>query len=327
MKYPYQIENFHFPDGRIEKVVYMLSPSQVLYTLSIINHHYLNYYIQEIKKLIQGEELEYQKLPLPIKKHDAYQTEEQNNSKTNEIYVKPTNHYLEINISDEPDFEQHPDMSIIVTKDWTYPVEYDHNTNSIAIQLNANPNNKKIETTELLDFLLFTKKELSTEEQYKYLRTDEVVKPDLTYWKYYFSGGHHKQSLNNDRKILDIKNTDQHGVYLALQEKTFIINTKEQSVISSTNHLTNNSIHPTINQSIPSHTIKKTKWIPMFPDHWTGQKTIDSIQEAFENKKLISGNKYKGTTSEGVEVIITIGTVQGSGLFNKIITAYPIYKN
>jgi hypothetical protein len=176
MKYPYSSSKIIFPDGRIEASCSICRSNYIDDTLSIINHHYLNYYIQEIKKLIQGEELEYQKLPLPIKKHDAYQTEEQNNSKTNEIYVKPTNHYLEINISDEPDFEQHPDMSIIVTKDWTYPVEYDHNTNSIAIQLNANPNNKKIETTELLDFLLFTKKELSTEEQYKYLRNDEVIK-------------------------------------------------------------------------------------------------------------------------------------------------------
>jgi hypothetical protein len=322
MKYSFGVSKVIQANGQEyhnSKVVRMASShTDINYTLSIINHHYLNYYIQEIKKLIQGEELKYQKLPLPINKYDAYPTEEQNHSKIDEIYVKPITNYLEINISDEPDFEQHPDMSIIVTKDWTYPVEYDHNTSNLAIHLNANPNNKKIETSELLDFLLFTKKELSTEEQYKYLRTDEVVKPDLTYWKYYFSGGHHKKSLNNDRKIIDIKNTDQHGVYLALQEKTFLIKNEEPSITSSTINLTK--------QPKPQHTIKKSKWIPMFPNHWTPQEVIDRISEAYDNAKYKVGsrNSWIGETKDGVKIEFYNSINGQEAPKANILSAFPI---
>jgi len=56
-----------------------------------------------------------------------------------------------------------------------------------------------------------------------------------------------------------------------------------------------------------------------FPDEWDTQEVIDAINEAYEEKVLISGNTYEGLTSEGI--VIRMYLDQNG----KIISAFPIY--
>jgi hypothetical protein len=60
----------------------------------------------------------------------------------------------------------------------------------------------------------------------------------------------------------------------------------------------------------------------MFPDHWTGQKTIDSIQEAYQNRPTNpipkKTNLYLSQDNQGIEIYIAIDLKT-----QKIISAYP----
>ena len=118
MKYNYSIGKTYFPPDYLKysKSVGMLSlHSKILYTISTLNYQYLNYYIQEITKLISSNDLEYQELPLPIKKYNLDNSTLDKDkdiskynlySKPEEVYVKPMANYLTIYISDEEEFEQ-----------------------------------------------------------------------------------------------------------------------------------------------------------------------------------------------------------------------------
>lgn len=37
-----------------------------------------------------------------------------------------------------------------------------------------------------------------------------------------------------------------------------------------------------------------------FPEDWSEEKTIEAIQEAYQNKRLVNGELYKGKTTEGI---------------------------
>ena len=59
-----------------------------------------------------------------------------------------------------------------------------------------------------------------------------------------------------------------------------------------------------------------------FPKDWDAQKIVNSINEAFENKKLVEGtrNTFRGLTSNELEIEMYIDNVSG-----KIISAFPKY--
>jgi len=57
-----------------------------------------------------------------------------------------------------------------------------------------------------------------------------------------------------------------------------------------------------------------------FPDHWDSQDVVDAINEAYDNRTLISGNTYEGLTEEGIIVRMYLDSSE------KIISAFPIYE-
>nr|WP_245341819.1 EndoU domain-containing protein [Enterococcus rivorum] len=58
-----------------------------------------------------------------------------------------------------------------------------------------------------------------------------------------------------------------------------------------------------------------------FPDDWSSQKVVDSINEAYKNRKFEVGsfNTYTGVTKEGFTISMFIGKD------GKIISAFPKY--
>ena len=55
-----------------------------------------------------------------------------------------------------------------------------------------------------------------------------------------------------------------------------------------------------------------------YPDSYTPQQVIDAINEAYENRELISGALYAGLSEEGIEIDMALDEEE------KIITAYPV---
>ena len=55
-----------------------------------------------------------------------------------------------------------------------------------------------------------------------------------------------------------------------------------------------------------------------FPKNWTPQQVVDAINEAFDNKKLVSGNLYEGTTKTGMKIQMSI-------ISGKITSTWPLY--
>jgi hypothetical protein len=57
-----------------------------------------------------------------------------------------------------------------------------------------------------------------------------------------------------------------------------------------------------------------------FPKHWSPQQVVDSINEAFYNKKFVEGTKntFRGQTTEGLKIEMYIDNVTG-----QIISAFP----
>ncbi len=55
----------------------------------------------------------------------------------------------------------------------------------------------------------------------------------------------------------------------------------------------------------------------MFPKNWTPQQVVDSINEAFSNKVLVTGNTFEGTLASGMKIRMYIDSA------GKIIFAFP----
>ena len=57
-----------------------------------------------------------------------------------------------------------------------------------------------------------------------------------------------------------------------------------------------------------------------FPDGWSAQDVVNSINEAFNNKKFVEGtrNTYRGKTMDGIKIEMYIDKIS-----NKIISAFP----
>lgn len=55
-----------------------------------------------------------------------------------------------------------------------------------------------------------------------------------------------------------------------------------------------------------------------YPDSYTPQQVIDAVNEAYENRVLLSGSLYAGLSEEGIEIDMALDENE------KIITAYPV---
>ena len=55
-----------------------------------------------------------------------------------------------------------------------------------------------------------------------------------------------------------------------------------------------------------------------YPDSYTPQQVIDAVNEAYENRILLSGSLYAGLSEEGIEIDMALDENE------KIITAYPV---
>lgn len=64
---------------------------------------------------------------------------------------------------------------------------------------------------------------------------------------------------------------------------------------------------------------EKNAFSSFFPKSWTMQQIVDTINEAYENKQLESGNIYNGKTNSGITVQMYLTEN------NKIISAFPLY--
>lgn len=64
---------------------------------------------------------------------------------------------------------------------------------------------------------------------------------------------------------------------------------------------------------------EKNAFSSFFPKNWTIQQIVDTINEAYENKTLESGNIYNGKTKSGITVQMYLTEN------NKIISAFPLY--
>src|SRR5699024_4377995 len=56
-----------------------------------------------------------------------------------------------------------------------------------------------------------------------------------------------------------------------------------------------------------------------FPDDWSAQDVIDSINEAYDSKEFLTGNTYEGLTDTGVVIRMYLDNK------DKIISAFPVY--
>lgn len=65
--------------------------------------------------------------------------------------------------------------------------------------------------------------------------------------------------------------------------------------------------------------IEKNAFSSFFPKDWSMQQVVDTINEAYNNRKLQSGNVYNGTTASGITVQMYLTEN------NKIISAFPLY--
>lgn len=77
--------------------------------------------------------------------------------------------------------------------------------------------------------------------------------------------------------------------------------------------------HGVYRGKVEKNGIKKTAMSTFFPQSWTAQQVVDAIQEAYHNKKFVSGNIYNGTTKEGITVQMYLDEN------DKIISAFPKY--
>jgi len=75
---------------------------------------------------------------------------------------------------------------------------------------------------------------------------------------------------------------------------------------------------------ISAYNSNRDEWIPktrpstFFPTHWTNEKLVLKIQEAFKTKTYINKTKYIGITSCNIEVVFILKD-------EKIISIYPLY--
>lgn len=101
-------------------------------------------------------------------------------------------------------------------------------------------------------------------------------------------GYHYENSMSSNAKVIENTRSkeDKNGVYRA----KITINGKEKNAFSS-----------------------------FFPKNWTMQQVIDTINEAYDNKQLESGNIYNGKTKSGVTVQMYLTEN------HKIISAFPLY--
>lgn len=56
-----------------------------------------------------------------------------------------------------------------------------------------------------------------------------------------------------------------------------------------------------------------------FPNEWTAQDVVDAINEAYDNRSLITGNTYEGLTEEGQVIRMYVDQQE------HIISAFPVY--
>ncbi len=56
-----------------------------------------------------------------------------------------------------------------------------------------------------------------------------------------------------------------------------------------------------------------------FPIEWSAQDVVDAINEAYENKSIITGNTYAGLANDGIEIRMYLDGQE------KIISAFPVY--
>lgn len=66
--------------------------------------------------------------------------------------------------------------------------------------------------------------------------------------------------------------------------------------------------------------VEKKAYSTFFPKKWTPQQVIDAINEAYESKKLQTGNLYQGKSKSGVTIQMYLTDQQ------KIISAFPLYE-
>lgn len=64
---------------------------------------------------------------------------------------------------------------------------------------------------------------------------------------------------------------------------------------------------------------EKNAFSSFFPKEWSPQKVVDTINEAYNNRELQSGNIYNGKTKSGVTVQMYLTDDY------KIISAFPLY--
>ncbi len=62
--------------------------------------------------------------------------------------------------------------------------------------------------------------------------------------------------------------------------------------------------------------INKAGFSTFFPDWMSPQDVVDSINEAYNGRTLVSGNEYWGPTSEGFNVTVILRS-------GRILTAWP----
>ena len=125
LKYSYGIIYTIYPPEHNNFVMKKFSMGRRVSSINIyndLNTSYIPYYIQETKKLLSGERKE----------------------------------ELEIHISDQEEYQQYPDEYIYVNKEWAYlPKELKELYYKDELE-----ENQRIETDQLLEFLIIMKKEL-----------------------------------------------------------------------------------------------------------------------------------------------------------------------
>src|SRR5699024_2251150 len=57
-----------------------------------------------------------------------------------------------------------------------------------------------------------------------------------------------------------------------------------------------------------------------FPDDWDTQDVVDAINEAYDNRTHINGNKCEGLTADGIKERLYLTVI------SQLISAFPVYE-
>ncbi|PEI46032.1 EndoU domain-containing protein [Bacillus pseudomycoides] len=155
----------------------------------------------------------------------------------------------------------------------------------------------------------------------------------LSTYQFANSGGrNHTPSLSNRQIMSSLRGTEKftrrglkhilegeiNGIGKAVGYHTEVLENTPGKIVAGTERTVNNQ--GVYKAKVEVNGVPKTAnrgYSTFFPKDWSPQKIVDNINEAYNNKRLVIDNTYKGVGLDGIEIIMYIADN------GKIISAFP----